>query len=497
MKLLGVRPMELLRLTALTTILLLAGFVCLATALEEEPLGDTAGGEVYTSAIGGAQAKGRDAILAALVAEAPRLLSRYVRIDTSNPPGNESEGAHLLSELLESEHISTQIFESAPGRSNVYARLKGNGSKRPLILLSHIDVVPADESLWSSPPFLGRRRDGFLYGRGALDAKAVGITDLLTMVAVKRLGWKLDRDLIFVATADEETGGKSGAGWMVKNHPELFRDAEFLLNEGGWIVQEKDKPLVYKLDVAEKGPCWFRVVADGKPGHGSRPPVHTATTRLIEALHKLDTWERPYEVGPIVAGYYAAYAAFDPERARQFRQLKRSLGDKEFYEWFVSDPGASALIHDTIAPNVLIGSKKTNIIPARAVAEVDSRLLPGHDCRAFLDQVRARIDSDDVKVKPMVSFPSSESPLDNVLTRAIEALASAESTPAVVLPSLLSGFTDSHYFRELGIASYGFVPIVVTPEEKETIHAPDERVRVEELSKGVRRMVGLVEELAH
>jgi len=488
-----------LKLTALTLVLALLpmGLASRSAALEEEALGEVPATSGYYSAIGGAEAKGRSAILAALAAEAPRLLSRYIRINTSNPPGNESDGARLLSALLESEAIPTQTFESAPGRSNVYARLKGNGTKRPLILLSHIDVVPADESLWSSPPFLGERRDGAVYGRGALDAKAVGIIDLLTMVAVKRLGWTLDRDLIFLATADEEAGGKEGAAWMVSKHPELFDDAEFLLNEGGWIVQEKDKPLVYKLDVAEKGPCWFRVVAEGKPGHGSRPQAQTATTRLIEALHKLDTWDRPYEVGPIVAGYYAAYAAFDPERARQFRQLARSLEDKEFYNWFIDDAGAAALIRDTIAPNVLVGSKKTNIIPARAVAEVDSRLLPGHDCPAFLDQVRTRIENDKVKVEPMVSFPSSESPLDNVLTRAIEALAARETTPSVVLPSLLTGFTDSHYFRELGIAAYGFVPIVVTPEERETIHAPDERIRAEALGKGVRRMVDLLEELAH
>ncbi|MFP6626046.1 MAG: M20/M25/M40 family metallo-hydrolase [Deltaproteobacteria bacterium] len=437
-----------------------------------------------------------EAELDAVAARAPELLSRYLATDTTNPPGNEIVGARFLAAVLESEGIEARIYESAPGRGNLYARLKGNGEKRPLILLSHIDVVPAVAADWSHPPFAGEESDGIIYGRGALDAKGVGVVQLLAMVAAKRMAIPLRRDIILLATADEETGGRLGAGWMVDNHFELFDGAEFVLNEGGFIHNSPDKPPVYFLDAAEKGPCWFSVVASGQPGHGSRPARETAVTRLVEALGKLASWQRPLEVGPVVAGYYAAYAVLDEEHARQFRQLERSLEDDEFKAWFLDHPRWAALIQDTLVPTVLRGSVKTNIIAPQASAEVDSRLLPGHSCDDFLAAVSVRIGSEYVRVEPGdVSFPSSGSPLNNELTAAVESLAAAAGD-AVVLPGLITGFTDSHYFREKGIAAYGFVPIAVNSEELDSIHAPDERVSAAELTAAVKRMLRLIENLA-
>ncbi len=468
-------------------------------ALEEEALDRPVATQSAAVLIPGADAQGRDAIVGAVASAAPVLLSRYIRVDTTNPPGNEVEGARFLSELLESEGIKVRVLESKTGRANVVARLKAKegGRHKPIILLSHIDVVPADAARWSEAPYEGHIRDGALYGRGALDAKAVGMTHLLAMVAAKRAGIDLGRDVIFLATADEEAGGKAGAGWMVENHFNLFSDAEYVLTEGGWIIEEEGKPLIYKLDVAEKGPCWFRLNATGPPGHGSRPAQTTATTRLIDALHKLRTWERPWEVGAVVAGYYAAYASFDADRARQFRQLERSLADQEFYEWFVSDPSAAALIHDTLVPNVLKGSRKVNSVPTHASAEIDSRLLPGHNCEDFLRDVSEVIDDAEVTVTPILSIPSSNSGFDNALTRAVERVAAAEKRPSVVLPTMLTGFTDSHFFRDKGIEAYGFAPIVITRQEEATIHAPNERVRADELRAGVVRMLLLLEELSH
>jgi hypothetical protein len=256
----------------------------------------------------------REQILAALAQEAPELLGRYIRIDTVNPPGNELAGARFIEEVLSSQPlIETRVLESAPGRGNLYARLRGTGSERPIVLLSHIDVVPADGAEWNHPPW-------------------VGIVHALTLLALAELDVRLSRDVIMLATADEETGGRLGAGWLVEHHRDLFANAEFVLNEGGFIRRAEGRPLVYNVNAGEKGPCWFRVIATGDPGHASRPAAETAVSRLVEALGALLAWERPLEVGPVVAGYYAAYAALDEEHARQFRQLDRALEDVEFRE---------------------------------------------------------------------------------------------------------------------------------------------------------------------
>lgn len=454
--------------------------------------------EAPTTASPPAAPASRDEVLAALARRAPELLGSYIRIDTVNPPGNEIEGARFLQGLLAAQpRIETQVLESAPGRGNLYARLRGNGKQRPIVLLNHIDVVPADAAEWNHPPFGGQVVDGAVHGRGALDCKGVGIVHALTLLALAELDVALSRDVILLSTADEETGGRLGAGWLVDNHRELFADAEFVLNEGGFIHRSEGRPLIYNVNAGEKGPCWFRVVATGDPGHASRPAAVTAVSRLVEALSTLLAWQRPLEVGPVVAGYYAAYAALDEEHARQFRQLDRALEDTEFREWFMSDPAAAALVRDTLTPTVLSGSIKTNIVPSQAIAEVDSRLLPGHDCGEFLSEVRSRIAGPYVRVESTdVQFPSSQSPLDNALTIAIESLAAADPSGAVVLPGLSAGFTDSHYFREKGIAAYGFVPLVVGDEERMAVHGPNERVDAAELGAAIARSVALLETLA-
>ncbi len=436
------------------------------------------------------------AALEAVASSAPEMLAHFVRIDTTNPPGNELAAAQFLSGLLQAEGIESRVLESAPGRGNVYARLPGTGDKRPVVLLSHLDVVAAESKFWSEPPYEARTREGKLYGRGVLDCKGVGTIQALAMIALKRLGVPLSRDVILLATADEETGGVAGAKWMIENHLDLFGDAEFLLNEGGWIIEEEGKPLIYALDVAEKGPCWFRIMARGTPGHGSRPSSETSVTRLVDALQKLLSWERPYRVGPVVAAYYAAYAQLEEEKARQYRQLERSLEDQEFHDSFVSDPRAAARIRDTIAPTVLSGSSKTNIIPAEAVAEVDARLLPGTGCQSFISEVAKVVAGEGVSVEAMdVAFPASQSPVNNEFTVAIEGLAREESEEAVVLSDLITGFTDSHYFRDVGIAAYGFTPLVITKEQRASIHAPDENVTVERLAPAVFRLVRLLQSI--
>jgi acetylornithine deacetylase/succinyl-diaminopimelate desuccinylase-like protein len=366
------------------------------------------------------------------------------------------------------------------------------------LLLNHIDVVPVELAEWTRGPYAGEISDGVIYGRGALDCKGVAIVELLALAALKRTGARLDRDVIFLATADEETGGQLGSGWIVSRHPELVRDVEFVINEGGFIHRSEGLPLIYAVNAAEKAPCWFRLHANGEPGHASRPPEQTAVTRLVAALHRLATWRLPLEVGPIVAGYYEAYAEFDPRNARFYPSLARSLErEHDFRRAFLSDPGAAALVRDTLTPTVLRGANKTNVVPASAWAEVDARLLPGHTCERFLAAARERIGDANVQIEPSgASFPATQSPIHNDFMAAIARTSAKEAQRAVVLPGLLTGFTDSHWFRERGIAAYGFVPIDVTADQRLAIHGPDENVDAAALERSVHRLVDILRELS-
>src|SRR5262245_51087754 len=218
--------------------------------------------------------------------EAGDLLSQYIQIDTTNPPGNEIAAAQLWQQVLSHEGIETRVFESQPSRGVVYARLKGSGEKKALILLHHLDVVPAVKADWSVDPFAGEIKDGYVYGRGAIDCKGVAVVQFMTMALLKRAGVILTRDIIFLGTADEEVGGRLGAGWFVEQHADLIADAEFLLTEGG-NIRIQDGQRSYNVDIAEKAPCWIQLEANGPAGHGSVPLRETAVTRLIRALEKI------------------------------------------------------------------------------------------------------------------------------------------------------------------------------------------------------------------
>jgi acetylornithine deacetylase/succinyl-diaminopimelate desuccinylase-like protein len=427
---------------------------------------------------------------------APELLRQLLRIDTVNPPGNEIDGAHFLADVLAQAGIESTIYQSAPGRANLFARVPGSGEQGAALLLSHLDVVPADAEEWDQPPFAGDLEEGVIHGRGALDCKGVSIIQALALVAVAAREVPLARDVILLATADEETGGHLGAGWMLEKHPELFEGVDFVLNEGGFIHRDPGRPLVFNFNAAEKGPCWFRVTAEGEPGHGSRPSADNAPARLVRALAALLAWERPWQVLPVVQDYFAAASEFEPDldRALAYRDLRTALADPEFYAWFTAEPSAAALIHDTLAPNVLVAGTKTNVVPGKAWADVDSRLLPGHDCSLFLDEVRAQVGAEQVTVESIgVSFPSSASEPAGPVIDAVRRLAAEEGEEAVVLPGMLTGFTDSHWFRRRGIPAYGFVPLAVDIPQRKGVHAPNERVEAAELSRAVDRLVRLLE----
>jgi len=426
--------------------------------------------------------------------EAARLLSAYIRVNTTNPPGNETLAAKFLAQRFTQAGIESRVLESAKGRGVVVARLKGRGEARPVVLLNHLDVVPADPGGWDVPPFSGTIRDGYVWGRGAVDCKGVGAVDATAMIALKRSGVKLKRDLIFVATADEEAGGLAGAGWFADHHLDLVQNAEFLLNEGGAIRVRPDGSRTYEVAVSEKTPCWLKLTASGDAGHGSAPAAETAVTRLVGALDRLHHYQPDVRVLPEVATYYAAIADTAPaDRRERLRDLKAALADPGFRETFLADRHDAALVRNTIAPTVLSASNKTNVIPRTASAEVDCRLLPDENPDTFIQNVKQVINDDAITVEKLLSFAPSSSPTTTALYRAITAVATSEQAP--VVPAVLTGFTDSHYFRTHDIVSYGFVPFDMADDDEKGVHGINERVSLDNLRNGTRRLIAVLQAL--
>lgn len=421
------------------------------------------------------------------------LLRDYIRIDTTNPPGNELAAARFLAERFRAEGIEARVFESDPGRGSVLARLPGRGG-RPVVLLNHLDVVLAEAADWNHPPFAGEVDGGYVHGRGAIDCKGMGVVEAMTLIALKRSGTELDRDLLFLGTADEETGGERGAGWFVAQHFGDLGQPEFVLNEGGHIREYEDGVRVYEVAVAEKTPMWLRMSATGEPGHGSTPRGDSAVTRLIRALEHVRTFRPGVKVVPEVQSYYRALAErFDGEKRERYSDLAISLRNDAFRAEFLREPRDAALVRNTIAPTVLAAGAKTNVIPRTASADLDCRLLPGEDPDVFLHRLRDVVDDDEIQLEVLLHFPPSSSPTDTALYRAVHRVADAEGL--LIVPSVLRGFTDSHYFRERGVTSYGFVPVVLNEEDSHGVHGSNERLSRENIREGTRRLVHILQAL--
>jgi acetylornithine deacetylase/succinyl-diaminopimelate desuccinylase-like protein len=434
-----------------------------------------------------------------LAAEATIWLQEYLRIRTVNPPGNESEGARFLQAVLAREGIPSDVFESAPGRGNLYARLPGTGARRPLVLLHHIDVVPADSARWRYPPFSGVIEDGDVWGRGAQDTKGLGIVQLATMVALKRRGIVLSRDLILVANADEELGS-TGSLWFTEHKADLLRNAEFLLNEGGDNLMGDDgKAVSYGLDATEKVPYWLRLTVRGEPGHGSRPTAGNAALRLSRVLGRIADWETPLILTPPAAAYLEALAAREtnPTYRAWLSDPAAALRDPAAVAWLTSDRYQNAILRNTVTITVLRGSTNTNVIPAEASAEIDVRLLPGQTPADFLAQLRAVIGDTTVEVTPL-SRPRAAraSPVTGPVLDAFTDAANAMDPGALVLPKMLTGYTDSYDFRALGIDAYGIESWRSTEAIGATTHGNNERVPVREVRFGVEFYYRIVEQLA-
>ena len=431
-----------------------------------------------------------------LVDIAPERLAAYIQVDTTNPPGNEIRGVEFLGAILKQAGIPFEMAESAPGRGNLWARLQGNG-KPGLVLLHHIDVVPADASYWSVDPYAGVTKDGYVYGRGALDMKALGIMQLQAFLALHAAGNQLSRDVLYIATADEEAGGFFGAGWLLENRPEIAKGVGYVLNEGGG-GRQLGTDTVFFVEVTQKVPVWLRLTARGRPGHGSVPLPQTAITRILRAGQRLaDTGFDARVIEP-VANLFRGVARFQrPELKSAFEEIGAHVTDAAFMQTLqITAPGYHALLRNTCSPTTLRGSEKINVVPPEAVLELDCRLVPDQDVDEFIAEVTTIVNDRDVSIERIMSFTPASSSMDTPLYRLIEAKTDEWFPGSTAIPGVSTGFTDSHFFRDLGIQSYGFSPTVLAENEGVGVHGNDERISLETLKKGTAFMIDLVQSFA-
>lgn len=425
------------------------------------------------------------------------LMRQYLRINTSNPPGNEIEAAKFFKNIFDRYGIQNEIFEYKPGRANIIARLKGNGSKRPIMLLSHMDVVTADASAWRVDPFSAEIIDGSIYGRGALDMKNEGLLHLMMMIILVREERALSRDVIFLATADEEVKDE-GSIWMVANKADLFKNAEYLLTEGGDNLLENDKVKFVGVDVAEKAPFWLKLTATGSPGHGSRPIADSAPNRLVRAMANIVNYETPIKVLPAVEKFFKDIAPLQAEPWRtKFANISDSLKDPVFAKEMLASREYAFMLHNTISLTMLAGSKQTNVIPNEASCNLDVRLLPGEDPQAFLAELKQVIADPSIKIENVNSFkPPNSSPIDTELFRTIARVSKLHHPEALVTTKMLSGYTESQLYRQLGITCYGWAPAYTTVDENEGVHGNNERISVKNVREGTREMYEVVSAIA-
>lgn len=427
-------------------------------------------------------------------------MQQYLRIDTTNPPGHEMRAVAFYKTILDEEGIENRAFEYAPGRGDLWARIPHTTSeaKRPIILLNHTDVVTSDATHWKVPPFSGEIKNGYIWGRGAQDMKDEGLAQLVAMVMLKRENVALDRDVIFLAVADEEVDG-AGTDWFITHQRDLLGNAEYLINEGGENLLEDTRVKYVGVDVGEKTIYWVRVVAHGQPGHGSRPNPDSAPNRLVRALDRILAYRTPLRVLPVVDEFLRDMAPYEsPGRAASYRNIRKAIEDKNFREDVERDPSLNFLLRDTISLTMLGGSAQTNVIPPEAWANLDVRILPGGDPKAVVEALRRVVNDPNVTVEPLSGEfrVANYSGTDNALFAAIRDVAGKYFPGTPVVPHITSGYTENQRYRPLGIVAYGFDPYTATEEEGNTEHGNDERIRVDEVRRGPRVLFDVVAAVA-
>lgn len=419
------------------------------------------------------------------------LFKQYVQIDTSNPPGNEVLAARFFADIFDREGIDYELVESAPGRANVRAVIKGR-DPAALVLLHHMDVVPANPEQWEYPPFSGQVDDHFIHGRGTVDTKSLGIFHLYAFLALHRSGKEPARDVVFMASADEEAGSYYGIGWLQMHRPEWFKNINVVLNEGaaGKMFSHKK---TYAIEVTQKIPLWLRLEAFGDPGHGASPHSRTSVTRLLEAGVKVSQLQfKPYSIAPVTDYLNALAPLYDPPWRERFANVEEMLQSVDMMaELHQFDPRMYALLTSSCTPTRIEGSNKINVVPATAFLELDCRLLPNTQVQPLIKQIKTLVGSD-VSVKTLLTFKPGISSNQHPLFKTIADVLGNEAPGTIVLPKVSPGFTDSHFFREMGIPAFGFSPIMLSEEGSYGAHGMNEKLSLEDFYQGLKTIKAIV-----
>jgi acetylornithine deacetylase/succinyl-diaminopimelate desuccinylase-like protein len=427
-------------------------------------------------------------------------LQRFVQIDTTNPPGNETKGAEFLKALLDHEGIASEIVELVPGRGNLIARLKGTGKKKPLLLMGHIDVVGVEREKWTVDPFAAVIRGDYMYGRGVSDDKGMTATCLQVLLLLKRAGVTLDRDVIFLAEAGEESSTSVGINFVVEKHWDKIA-CEFALNEGGGFRLENGEVKFLGVSSTEKVPRTILLRAKGTSGHGSKPRVDNAIVHLSAAVAKFGPWQPPMRLNDTTREYFKRLAQISqPGRAFMYSHIEDPKHTDTIQDTFRrNDITRNSMLRTSISPNIIKGGFRGNVIPGDAEATLDVRALPDEDMEAFLSTLRAVINDPAVEVIPNwgedarpVTLPSR---LDSEMFLALERAQKKMFPKAITLPMMLTGATDSAQLRAKGVQAYG-IGSLATEEDANRIHGNDERLSISGLRQFLEFLYTVVVDVA-
>lgn len=439
---------------------------------------------------------------AAIEDEALRHFQALLRLDTSNPPGNEARAVDYLESVLKAAGIETQRFARESNRPNLVARLRGNGSKRPLLVMGHTDVVTVDASKWTHPPFSATRDGGYIYGRGSLDDKPSVTAALMTMLRLKRAGVALDRDVVFLAEASEEGNGPFGINHMVAAHwPEI--DAEYCIAEGGGVVREGGTVRFATVTATEKIPHTIRLVARGVAGHGSVPLQSNPIVHLSQAIAKVAAWRTPMRLNPVTRAYFEGMARIaPPEDAARYRAIVEGRDLEQTQDHFAAHvPHLYAQLRTSISPNIINGGYLRNVIPSQAEATLDIRALPDEDMPRFFERLRAIIDDPAIEIAPGATGngrpAAPPSSLDTEAFAVIEA-AHRRVYGVDTLPTMFAAATDMAQVRARGVQCYGIGPMVDREDAAKGFgsHSDQERILEDAFQRFVAVHWEIVRELA-
>jgi acetylornithine deacetylase/succinyl-diaminopimelate desuccinylase-like protein len=435
-----------------------------------------------------------------LTKETTQILTDLIKINTVNPPGNEIEAVKYVAKLLEKEKIPYEIVESEPGRASIIARVKGNGSKKPVMMMAHLDVVGVEPEKWKFNPFSATLKDDYIYGRGSIDDKGMAACELLVMLEMKRKNTPLKRDLILVLCADEEAGGSKGIEFLVNKHLDKIK-AEFVINEGGRIiVNEQTKKVAFVgIQNTEKVPVNIKLVAKGTPGHASVPLPDNCIFKLAKAQARLAEWQSPVKLNDTTRTFFKGLsrsAAF-PESFYMENLEHPELGAFCAAQLSKKDPILGSTMRNSVSPTILKSGIRSNVIPSEAEVNLNVRLLPEEKLEDFIQQLREVIKDTSIEIvynKP--EHPDSPtSPVESELFRAMAKVGQELWPEAVTVPFMSTGATDSAYLRAKGIPTYGILPFPLNEDDLARMHGHNERLALKGLEDGLKFMYQTVVEL--